>query len=283
MKPALKRKIETIIDRKIIGSRALSGGKVSRIFRLDLEGRETLAAKLESGAHDLRIEGYMLNYLRQHSSLPVPQVFHVEPNLLLMEYIDGAAGLDEGSEAHLGELMAVCHQITSDAYGLERDTLIGPFHQPNSPSESWIEFFREQRLMYMTDVARQTGHLPRQMTQRLKRFADKVDRYLIEPQAPSLIHGDLWKENVLVRHSRVVGIIDPALYYAHNEMELAYILLFNTAGDDFWKAYEQTQPLDADFMLRRQVYSIYPLLVHVAYFGRKYLNDLDSRLRCLDF
>ena len=43
MKPALKRKIETIIDRKIIGSRALSGGKVSRIFRLDLEGREALA------------------------------------------------------------------------------------------------------------------------------------------------------------------------------------------------------------------------------------------------
>ncbi len=284
MKPGLKQKIEKRLGQKIVRARRLSGGKVSPVIRLDLDGGGPIVAKLGNGAHDLTIEAYMLNYLRQHSHLPVPEVFHAEENLLLMAYIDGAAGLDAGSQAHLGELLAACHQIAGDSYGLERDTLIGPFGQPNRPSKSWIAFFREQRLLYMIDIAGQSGHLPRDMEARLKRFAEKVDGYLIEPPAPSLIHGDMWRENVLARGGRVVGILDPALYYAHHEMELAYMVLFDTADDDFFASYGQIWPLDADFMKTRlPIYSLYPLLVHLAYFGRKYRQPIDSVLRSFDF
>lgn len=284
MKPALKQKIEKRLGRKIIRARRLSGGKVSPVVRLDLDSGGPIVAKLGSGAHDLTIEAYMLNYLRQRSCLPVPEVFHAEENLLLMAYIDGATGLDAGSQAHLGELLAECHQIAGDSYGLERDTLIGPFAQPNRPSESWIAFFREQRLLYMIDIAGQSGHLPRGLETRLKRFAEKVDGYLIEPPAPSLIHGDIWRENVLARGGRVVGILDPALYYAHHEMELAYMVLFDTADDDFFASYRQVWPLDADFMKTRfPIYSLYPLLVHLAYFGGAYIQRLDSVLRSFDF
>lgn len=284
MKPGLKQKIEKLLGQKIVHARRLSGGKVSPVVRLDLDGGGPIVAKLGSGTHDLTIEAYMLNYLRQRSCLPVPEVFHAEENLLLMAYIDGETGLDAGSQAHLGELLAECHQIAGDSYGLERDTLIGPFGQPNRPSESWVAFFREQRLLYMIDIARQSDHLPLGMETRLKRFAEKVDRYLIEPPAPSLIHGDIWRENVLARGGRVVGILDPALYYAHHEMELAYMVLFDTADDDFFASYGQIWPLDADFMKTRfPIYSLYPLLVHLAYFGRKYRQPIDSVLRSFDF
>lgn len=279
MNPDLKQKIEKITGQKIIRIQPLDGGMISQVARIDLDSRDSVVAKL-GGAHDLTIEAYMLNYLRQRTSLPAPEVFHSEASLLLIEFITGAPGLNRESEAHLGELLAECHQIKATAYGLERDTLIGPIHQPNQPSESWIAFFREHRLLYMTDIARQSGNLPAALDIRLQRFAAKVDRYLIEPNHPSLIHGDIWKENVLARGNRIVGIIDPALYYAHHEMELAYMTLFDSVSDDFFGSYQQIQPLDAAFFeLRRHIYNVYPLLVHLTIFGRKYRQPLDSVLR----
>ena len=284
MKPELKQKIEKITDQQIIRIRPLAGGMISQVVRIDLDRRGSVVAKLGSSAHDLTIEAWMLGYLRQHSRLPVPQVLHAEANLLLIEFIDGAAGLDAGSQAHLGELLAECHQIKGTAYGLEQDTLIGPIHQPNLQSESWIEFFREQRLLYMTNIARQSGNLPPALDLRLQQFAAALDRYLIEPDSPALIHGDIWWTNVIVRQSRIVGIIDPALYYAHREMELAYMTLFDTVGDDFFASYMQAIPLDAAFFeLRQHIYHLYPLLVHLTIFGSKYCQPLDSTLRHFDF
>jgi len=280
MKPKLKQKIEKLLDRKIIRSRPLAGGKISQVVRLDLDNRDSVVAKLGGGAHDLTIEAYMLDYLRQSSSLPVPRVLHAEANLLLIEFIDGATGLDAGSQAHLGKLLAKCHQIKGAAYGLERDTLIGPIDQPNPQSASWIEFFREQRLLYMTNIARQSGNLPPALDRRLQQFAEMLDRYLVEPDAPVLIHGDMWRTNIIVRRSRVIGIIDPALYYAHHEIELAYMILFDSVGDDFFASYTQILPLDtAFFELRQYIYHLYPLLVHLTVFGSKYLSPLDSVLR----
>lgn len=284
MEPRLKQKIETITGRKIIHIQPLAGGMISQVVRLDLDNRDSVVAKLGSGTHDLTIEAWMLDYLRQRSSLPVPRALHAEANLLLIELIDGAVGLDAGSQAHLGELLAECHQIKAAAYGLERDTLIGPIHQPNPSSESWIEFFREQRLLYMAGIARQSGNLPPALDMRLQRFAEMVDRYLIEPPAPALIHGDMWRTNIMVRRSRIVGIIDPALYYAHNEMELAYMTLFGSAGDDFFASYMQILSLEpAFFELRRHIYNLYPLLAHLAIFGSKYQQPLDSVLRRFSF
>ena len=75
----------------------------------------------------------------------------------------------------------------------------------------------------MTGIARESGELPPALEDRLLQFAGVVDDFLIEPDYPALIHGDMWRTNIIVRGARVAGIIDPALYYAHNEMELAYM------------------------------------------------------------
>ena len=236
-------------------------------------------AKVGDGSHDLRIEGYMLRYLREHSPLPVPEALNEASDLLLMEYIAGESELDDGSLRHLGELMAALHEVSAPRFGLERDTLIGPLHQPNPKSDSWIDFFRERRLRYMVGVARESGQLPGEMELRLLRMADGLDKFLIEPAQPSLIHGDMWRTNVLVRDGRVAGIIDPALYYAHNEMELAYMTLFDGTGAAFFEAYQAHIPIDQEFHdARRHVYNLYPLLVHVTIFGAKYLPPLDTTL-----
>ena len=284
MSSQIQTKIERALLRRVRTWQPLAGGMISQVLRVDLAGGESVVAKVGDGGHDLTIEAYMLRYLRERSGLPAPAVLHDEPNLLLMEYVDGRIEWEGDALRHLGELLARCHEVTSPSYGLERDTLIGPLHQPNPQMTSWIAFFREHRLLYMIGVARESGFLPAELERRLRRIAVKLDRYLIEPAKPALIHGDMWKTNVISRAGRVVGIIDPALYFAHNEMELAYMTLFGGTGEACFSAYAETIPIDDDFYAtRRHLYNLYPLLIHLTLFGDKYLPPLHEALARFGF
>lgn len=280
MKLPLVRRIETVIDRKVIGSRALSGGKISEVVKLDLNSGDSIVAKVGDGGHDLTIEGYMLRYLRAHSELPAPEVLHADVDLLIMQYIEGKNSWDDASLAQLGAMLGHLHQISAPQFGLERATLIGPLHQPNPHSSSWISFFRDQRLLYITELASQSGVLPAELEARMLRLAENIERYLIEPERPSLIHGDMWRTNVIVRDGQVVGILDPAIYYAHNEMELAYMTLFDNLSEDFFASYSEISAIDPEFFgVRKHVYNLYPLLIHLIIFGNKYIQPIDASLK----
>jgi len=280
----VQTRIEAALRRPVRAWQPLAGGMISQVLRVDLAGGESVVAKVGDGSHDLTIEAFMLRYLRERSGLPLPAVLHEEPNLLLMEFVDGRIEWEGDVLRHLGELLAHCHQVTSPFYGLERDTLIGPLHQPNPQMTSWVAFFREQRLQYMIGIARESGSLPAELERRLRRIASKLDHYLIEPAKPALIHGDMWKTNVISRAGRVVGIIDPALYFAHNEMELAYMTLFGGTGEAFFTAYAERIPIDDDFFAtRRHIYNLYPLLIHLTLFGDKYLPPLHEALERFGF
>ena len=167
-------RIYQILQREPLSMQPLQGGKISQVMRVDFADGDALVAKFGDGGHDLTIEAYMLDTLRERSELPVPSVLHAEPDLLLMEYVAGADDLTPDSLRQLGTMLAQCHQVRGPTYGLERDTLIGPLHQPNPPTRSWITFFRDNRLLYMTGIARESGELPPALEDRLLRFADVV-------------------------------------------------------------------------------------------------------------
>ncbi len=65
---------------------------------------------------------------------------------------------------------------------------------------------------------------------------------LTEPDEPALIHGDVWTTNVLAQDDRITGFLDPAIYYADPEIELAFITLFNTFGQPFFQRYHELRP-----------------------------------------
>jgi fructosamine-3-kinase len=122
------------------------------------------------------------------------------------------------------------------------------------------------------------------MRARLERLAEKLDDYLLEPAHPALLHGDLWTGNVLVRGDRIAGFVDPAIYYGHPEIELAFTTMFGTFGRAFFDAYEALLPLEPGFHeTRSDLYKLYPTLVHVRLFGESYLGAIDRTLSRLGF
>lgn len=277
--------IEQLVGQRIIKSQALHGGCIGEVYRLQLENGRDIVAKIASGkGANLDIEGYMLRYLAEHSQLPVPEVIHSSDRLLLMDYIEGNSRLGASEQRHAAELLADLHSISAPQFGLERDTLIGSLHQPNTQSDKWLPFFAEHRLLYMGRVAMDAGQLPRPIMIRLEQFCSKLDHWLQEPQHPSLIHGDMWTTNILAKRGQITGFIDPAIYYAHPEIELAFSTLFNTFGTAFFERYEELRPIPEGFFEeRRDIYNLYPLLVHVRLFGGGYVGSVERILRQFGF
>lgn len=284
-----RQPLEPILGSEAIHSQPLSGGMIGEVYRVELaDGRTIVAKTAQSAAAKLSIEGYMLRYLAENSRLPVPQVLHSEDTLLLMTFVEGDSQLGAVEQQHAADLLADLHSHTQPQFGLARDTLIGPLDQPNPLSDSWIDFFRDQRLFYMARLAHDDGPLPAAMLARIGKLGTQLEKWLTEPTQPSLIHGDIWTTNVLTKNGRVTGFIDPAIYYGHAEIELAYTTLFGTFGrtfsSPFFEQYERHRPIEPGFFEeRRDIYNLYPLLVHVRLFGGNYIDSVDQTLRKVGF
>jgi len=272
-------RIEAAIGRRPVRLAPLSGGCIAEIYRADFVDGERLVAKLAGAGGDLALEAYMLDYLRQNSALPVPEVIHGAADLLVMAFIETAGGLTAGAERHAAELLAALHSVSAPKFGHERDTLIGPLPQPNPETPSWRDFFRDQRLLHMARMALEAGRLPGATMTRIETLAGRLDEWIEEPAAPSLIHGDMWGGNVLTKDGRIAGFVDPAIYYADAEIELAFSTLFSTFGEPFFLRYGEIRPIRPGFFeIRRELYNLYPLLVHVRLFGGGYLASVEATL-----
>jgi fructosamine-3-kinase len=280
----LKDKLETALGSRVVETRHLGVG--FRLTGLEVrlaDGRHLAVKAREAGSGDrapLDLEAYMLNELVRLSELPVPHVHYADADLLVMDFIDSdGGGITPNVERHAAELIAKLHAAKRERFGYARDTLIGPLPQPNPESPRWVSFFRDHRLLFMAEKARDEGNLPPALYARIERLAERIEDYLLEPAFPSLLHGDLWTGNVLVREGRIAGFVDPAIYCGHPEIELAFTTMFGTFGRAFFEAYERFLPLEAGFHeLRSSLYNLYPMLVHVRLFGSGYLAFIERTL-----
>lgn len=278
----------TAADTRVLGvpvvrRTSLHGGCIAQVTRLDLaDGRSVVEKRARAGdATDLSLEAWMLRYLAAHAELPVPEVLEAGPDRLVMSYVPhDVGGPRPAAEIDAAEKLAALHAIRADRFGLERDTLIGPLPQPNGAMASWVAFFRERRLLAMTRRASDAGRLPPSFATRLEQIAGKLDDLLEEPAAPALLHGDAWSGNLLFRGERLAAMLDPAIYYGHPEIELAFTTLFGPFGETFYAAYAERAGIAPGFFeVRADLYNLYPLLVHVHLFGAGYLAPIDRTLR----
>ena len=277
----ISQRIQDVLGQPAHRLTPLSGGCIAEVFRAELQDGRPIVIKAGSG---LEQEGRMLRYLDEHTKLPVPDVIHSEDNLLIMSWLPSGDRLSGVAEEHAADLIVGLHDITAHHFGFDSKTVIGGLPQPNPNSAAWIDFFRDHRLLHMAREAHKIKRLPLNTMARLEKFSETLETRLLEPVAPSLIHGDLWGGNILCFDNKITGLVDPAIYFAHAEIELAFTTLFSTFGERFFKRYQEHRPIAPGFFEERlSIYNLYPLLVHVRLFGGHYVSQVEQTLRRYGF
>lgn len=275
--PAIYSEIEQATTRRITSVAPLSAANNAQIYRLSFDDGAVRVAKVAERGLDTEV--WMLNYLREKSGLPVPEVFYGNEHVILMQFVYSEATIDYRTEGGAARQLAALHNVTADAYGMERDTLVGALTQPGGWEKDWVKFFSENRLIYMARKALAENKIDNRMMNQVEKLAGKLPGILKDPQAPSLVHGDVWSGNVVVGHGEIAAYLDPAIYYADAEVELAFVRLFNTFSDSFFAKYSEIRPIRPGFHEERaDIYNLYPLLVHTRLFGASYARKAQKIL-----
>lgn len=275
--PALKLEVEKELKGRITTIAPLSAANNAQIYRIVIDNKRVMVAKVAERGLDT--EAFMLHYLKTRSRLVVPSVFYSNEHIIVMEFVETQYGLDDTGQRIAADILADLHSITADSYGFERDTLIGSLRQPNPQTKDWPAFFVEQRLLYMAREALKETKIDAKTMKAIEKLAGRVPDMLKGYAPPALVHGDVWGGNILACRGRIAAFLDPAIYYADPEIELAFIKLFSTFTDTFFNRYNEIRPIRPGFFEQRaDLYNLYPLLVHTRLFGASYARKVQRLL-----
>ena len=144
------------------------------------------------------------------------------------------------------------------------------------PIRTEIDFLLLKRWSPIAEACLRNGSLSYTDIKDLENIADKCSE-IVNPESPTLVHGDLWNGNVLYTNEDSY-LIDPAVCYGHREMDIAMTKMFGGFSDKFYIEYNQYCPLGRDWEKRINYFQIYPLLIHLLLFGKTYYADLKRAI-----
>lgn len=267
--------------------RRLHHGPVNSVYEWELDGDGgTLVAKVSGRSHDPTLEREFAahEWYREHTRVPVPK-----PYICLNDFADGAATclimqrvpgrnladarLSAVGRRSIQEQLARCvvelHKHQRDSYG---NALSG------STYKRWLDRFGPSMKESFDAVCE---HFTARTKWVITELIDHLDRFLPESNQPSLIHGDLWANNIIVDDSYqdrpvLTGLVDGQVTFSEPEYELAYLRVFRTVDATFFGTYHRSIPSRPGFDLRCRVYWLHTAMLHADRFDRGYLETCEK-------
>lgn len=261
----------------------VDGGCINEAYRIS-DDNKSYFVKVNSASQAAMFESEFkgLTEIIASQSVRAPHPIAVgqtqTESYLIMEYIEMAG---KNSDDSLGQQLAAMHRCSKPQFGWVQNNTIGSTLQINAESDDWGLFWRDQRLRYQLQLAKQKRASTRLLDDGDK-LLDLVPAFFsnYNPQ-PSLLHGDLWGGNYSSDTNGNPVIYDPACYYGDRETDIAMTELFGGFGKSFYEMYNQTWPLDEGYKVRRKLYNLYHVLNHFNLFGGGYMRQAEGMINSL--
>lgn len=279
---AIRQQLRKKLDTGIADIRSVSGGSINRAAKLILSDGTHCFLKWNSSAdpdmfvkekRGLKLLAAAETKLRIPSTLALGKTMD-DTGYLALEYISEGRSTDHSAE-DFGRQLAALHKHQAKQYGLDHDNFIGKLPQSNQQHKGWVDFFVKERMEPQLRMAADTHKLGSETIAHFKTMYTQLPDIFPEEPA-SLLHGDLWGGNYFYDGQGRATIFDPAVYHGHREIELAFTHLFGGFSQDFYQAYKEAYPLQPDFNNRKDIYNLYPLLVHTNLFGGSYARQVQT-------
>jgi protein-ribulosamine 3-kinase len=92
------------------------------------------------------------------------------------------------------------------------------------------------------------------------------------------LHGDASQNNFISTGTGAV-VIDPAVYFGHPEMDLAYLDYFQPVPPDVFEGYQEELPFDPGFWERRALWRVWGYLAVITVEGPTHAFRLLETIR----
>jgi fructosamine-3-kinase len=224
----------------------------------------------------MRQEAALHRLIRRHTSIPVAEIVIADfsrtdidrdyvllralPGLPLSEARDlSSAGVDRTLRqvgAHLRQLHTLTAQacLGVDAYGYLGD------HQPIHPQPTWFAAFRIMWGRLLDNIEACGAYTPAE-AQALRGLLDRYSEHFGHPVMPSLLHMDIWGQNILVdADGAVTGLVDfDRALWGDIEIEFAVLDYCQISTPSFWEGYGMPRDESRSAQIRRVFYLLYEL------------------------
>jgi fructosamine-3-kinase len=262
-------------------NQSVGGGCINSAFKVTDNGLSYFIKTNNAGyAYMFEAEAEALREMAASKTVRVPEPVcygeYGDQCYVVMEYLELGGSADMVS---FGRKLAEMHRVTTGRFGWHIDNTIGSTPQPNTQSDDWVEFWRQQRLGFQLETAARNGYSGELLRLGERLLADMPVLFVNHDPQPSMLHGDLWGGNYGALRDGTPVIFDPAFYYGDREADLAMTTLFGGFGGRFYAAYNEAWPLDQGYEIRKTFYNIYHIINHLNMFGGGYHGQAISMLK----
>jgi fructosamine-3-kinase len=274
---------EQLLGTSVVATTPVAGGDVSTATRIRLsDGRSAFVKTRPHSPADFFVsEARGLRWLADAGGAPVPEVYAVADDCLIMAWVDPGRASADAAET-LARSLATTHRAGAGQFGAEYNGYIGTAPLLNDPAPTWPEFWVRRRLLPYLKIARDRIAISAADAEAIERVAARIDDFAGPAEPPARLHGDLWSGNIVWAADAPAHVVDPAAYAGHRETDLAMLSLFGAPHlARVLDAYDEEFPLSDGRRGRLPLHQIHPLLVHAILFGGSYGSRAGAAARSL--
>ncbi len=212
--------------------------------------------------------------------IKLPEVIEVNNQKLILEKINQQTPTST-QWFRFGECLAQLHHLEQPIYGFKTDNYIGRNSQKNLLLKDWGTFFFKYRLLHQVSLI-QDKAIQESFCNTLDSKKQSILNLLNDKKIhPSLVHGDLWSGNVLFDENNA-WLIDPAVYYADREVDIAMTEMFGGFSQSFYEGYDAVYLRTDEYRQKKPIYNLYHYLNHYNLFGSSYYSGCKTLLESIE-